>query len=124
MTEIDRRGRADGARLARVTSGIVHLYAQDYGKGPTQARSYLVGDVLVCVMHEGLIPAERSLVASGAGETVAAMRHAWQASMRGRFQEIVEAATDRRVRAFLSQVDLEADIHIEVFILEPGPENP
>ena len=105
-----------------MTSGIVHLHAQNYGKGPTQARSYLVGDVLICVMHDGLIPAERTLIARGAGETVAAMRSAWQESMRDSFREIVEAATERRVRAVLSQVNLDADIHIEVFILEPDPD--
>jgi uncharacterized protein YbcI len=122
MTGVERRGRADGSRLSRVTSGIVHLHAQNYGKGPTQARSYLVGDVLICVMHDGLIPAERTLIARGAGETVAAMRRAWQESMRDSFREIVEAATERRVRAVLSQVNLDADIHIEVFILEPDPD--
>jgi len=111
-------------RLSRVTSGIVHLYAQNYGKGPTQARSYLVGDMLICVMYDGLIPAERTLVAHGAGETVHAMRRAWQKSMQESFREVVESATDRRVRAFLSQVNLDADIHIEVFILEPEPATP
>lgn len=119
MTSVERRGRADGSRVARVTSGIVHLHAQHYGKGPTHARSYLVGDVLICVMYDGLIPAERMLVERGAGETVHAMRRAWQEAMRENFREIVESATNRRVRAFLSQVNLEADIHIEVFILEP-----
>ncbi len=104
-----------------MTSGIVHLYAQHYGKGPTQARSHLVGDVLICVMYDGLIPAERTLVEQGAGETVHAMRRAWQESMRENFREIVESATDRRVRACLSQVNLDADIHIAVFILEPDP---
>ena len=124
VTSLERRGRADGSRLSRVTSGIVHLYAQHYGKGPTQARSHLVGDVLICVMYDGLIPAERTLVERGAGETVYAMRHAWQESMRESFREIVESATGRTVRAFLSQVNLEADIHIEVFILEPEPTAP
>jgi uncharacterized protein YbcI len=119
VTSIERRGRADGSRLARVTSGIGHLYAQHYGKGPTQARSYLVGDVLICVMYDGLIPAERTLVERGAGETVQAMRHAWQEAMRDSFREIVESAIGRRVRAVLSQVNPDADIHIEVFILEP-----
>ena len=124
MTSVEPRGRADGSRLARVTSGIVHLYAQNYGKGPTQARSYLVGDVLICVMYDGLIPAERTLVEHGAGETVRAMRQAWQDSMRESFRAVVESATDRRVRAVLSQVNLDADIHVEVFILEPEPGAP
>jgi hypothetical protein len=52
------------------------------------------------------------------------MRRAWQESMRENFREIVESATDRRVRASLSQVNLDADIHIEVFILEPDPTAP
>jgi len=47
------------------------------------------------------------------------MRQAWQEAMRDSVREIVETAIGRRVRAFLSQVNLDADVHIEVFILEP-----
>jgi len=109
----------DGTTLAHVTNGIVRLYAHGYGKGPVRARSHLIGDILMCVMFEGLLPAELTLLARGQGSAVYAMRRAWQDAMRQDFREIVEGATGRRVEAFLSQLSLEPAVHVEIFILEP-----
>jgi uncharacterized protein YbcI len=111
--------QVDGPTLARITNGIVRLYAQGYGKGPVQARSYLAGDVLLCVLQDGLTPVELTLVARGQGAAVHTMRRAWQEAMRQDFQEVVERAIGRRVRAFLSQISLDPDVHIEVFMLDP-----
>ena len=36
--------------LAEVTNAIVRLHRQHYGKGPTRSKSYLLDDVLICVM--------------------------------------------------------------------------
>ncbi len=109
----------DGPMLAHVTNGIVRLYAHGYGKGPVRARSHLIGNILMCVMFEGLLPAELTLLARGQGKAVHAMRRAWQGAMREDFREIVEGATGRRVEAFLSQVSLEPAVHVEMFMLEP-----
>jgi uncharacterized protein YbcI len=111
--------KVNGLALARVTTGIVQLYAQQYGKGPEHARSHLVGDGLLCVLHDALTVAELTLVGRGRGEVVHTMRRAWQDAMRDDFEEVVESATGRRVSAFLSQVSLEPDLHIEFFMLEP-----
>jgi uncharacterized protein YbcI len=40
--------------------------------------------------------------------------------MEERFRATVEEITGRKVRAFLSQVSLDPDISVEVFVLEPG----
>jgi uncharacterized protein YbcI len=37
--------------------------------------------------------------------------------MAGQFKSVVEQATGRRVRAFLSETDLENDVAVEVFLL-------
>ena len=108
-----------GPTLGRVTNGVVRLYARHSGKGAVRARSHLIGDLLVCVRDDAFIPAERMLIARGEGEAVQAMRRAWQDAMRDDFAEIAESATGRPVRALLSQVRVEPDVHIEMFIFEP-----
>ena len=108
-----------GPTLGRVTNGIVRLHARHSGKGSVRARLHLIGDLLVCVLDDAFIPAERTLIACGEGEAVQAMRGAWQDAMRDDFAEIAESATGRPVRALLSQVRLEPDVHIEMFIFEP-----
>jgi uncharacterized protein YbcI len=117
---IDADTRVSGQTLARVTGGIVQIYAQQYGKGPVQARSHLVGDGVLCVLQDALTVAELTLVCRGQGEAVHTMRRAWQDAMQDDFEEVVEAATGRRVSAFLSQVSLEPDMHIEYFRLDPA----
>lgn len=110
---------ADGPLLAALTREIVRLHATHSGKGPTRARSYWAGDSLVCQMEDTLTPAERTLVAGGKAAEVHALRRGFRDVMEVQFSTAVEALTGRRVRAFLSQVHLDPEIDIEVFVLEP-----
>lgn len=109
----------DGTLLAALTREIVGLHAAHYGKGPKRARSYWAGDALVCQMEETLTPMERTLVARGKGAEVHALRRGFQDAMEGEFTAAVEKITNRTVRAFLSQVHLDPEIDVEVFIFEP-----
>jgi len=111
-----------GPMLAAVTREIVKLHAAHYGKGPTKARSYLNGDALFCLMQDTLTAAERTLVERGKGEAVHTMRRAFQDAMAAEFSALVETHTGRRVRAFMSQVNLEPDVDVEIFVLEPAGE--
>jgi uncharacterized protein YbcI len=108
-----------GSLLASLTREIVRLYAAHYGKGPTKARSYWAGDVLICQMEEPLTAAERTLVAGGKATEVHALRRGLQDVMEVELTAAVERLTGRTVRAFLSQVHLDPEIDIEVFVLEP-----
>ena len=44
--------------------------------------------------------------------------------MESRFSNTIEEITGRKVRAFLSQVGLDPDIAVEVFVLEPDRVDP
>ena len=117
--------RDGGPMLAAITRDIVRLHAAHYGKGPTKARSYLNGEALICLMQETLTAAERTLLARGKGDVVHSMRRAFQDAMAPDFTAVVETHTGRRVRAFMSQVNLEPDVDVEIFVLEPaGEPNP
>jgi uncharacterized protein YbcI len=104
--------------LAEVTNAIVSLHSQHYGKGPTRSKSFLMDDVLVCVMRDVLTTVERTLVEAGEHDKVRDTRFAFQDAMRERFEEAVEGIVGREVLGVTSQVLVTQDIAIEMFLLE------
>jgi hypothetical protein len=40
--------------------------------------------------------------------------------MSTRFKSVIESTLDRKVIAYLSQVNMEPEVSVEIFILEPG----
>lgn len=108
-----------GTPLVAISNAIVRFNAEYYGKGPTRARSHLVGDLLICVLEDNLTPLELTLVARGREDQVRALRGDFQYALKDEFVDVVQRASGRMVRAFLSQVHIDPDIAIEVFMLEP-----
>jgi uncharacterized protein YbcI len=94
----------------------VQLHARLYGRGPTKARSYLQGDYAVCVLEEIFTTAERTLIDAGSSEHVSETRRKFQEAVKDQFIDVVERITGRRVRVFLSQVDVEANLALEFFV--------
>jgi uncharacterized protein YbcI len=108
-----------GPILAEVTNAIVGLHREHYGKGPTRSKSYLLDDVLVCVMRDVLTTVERTLVEAGEHADVRDTRFAFEDAMRDRFVETVERIVGRRVLGFTSQILVSRDVAIEMFVLDP-----
>jgi uncharacterized protein YbcI len=109
-----------GIMLAAVSSAMVRLHKEQFGRGPTHARTEFAGrDALVCVMEDALLPAERAMVAMGEDQRVREQRTFLQAVTADLFISTVEAIIDRRVRAFSSAIDPIADVVFEIFALEP-----
>jgi uncharacterized protein YbcI len=109
-----------GPLLAEVTNAVVHLHRTHYGKGPTRSKSYLMDDVLICVMRDIFTTVERTLVEAGEEGKVRETRLVFQDAMKDRFTEAVEQITGRRVLGFTSQVLVDPEIAIEVFVLDRG----
>jgi uncharacterized protein YbcI len=110
-----------GRRAAMISDGLVHLHKEYYGRGPTEAKTFLVNDTVIALLRGGFTPIEKALIAEGQGERVHEMRRSFQHLMRERFEAIVEKATGRRVIAYMSQIHSDPDIALECFTLEPGP---
>ena len=111
-----------GALVSQISREIVQLHARLYGRGPTKARTYLNRDYGLCVLEEIFTTAERTLIDAGSAAHVEDTRHKFQDAGREEFVEVVERITGRKVRVFLSQVDVEADLACEVFLFHPEPE--
>jgi uncharacterized protein YbcI len=115
--------RADrGALVSQLSREIVRLHARLYGRGPTKARSYLHREYAFCVLEEIFTTAERTLVETGSGAHVQDTRQRFQEAVEPEFRQIVEEITGRKVRVFLSQVNVDADLAVEFFLFEPEPE--
>ena len=96
---------------------MVRLQAEYYGKGPTKAKTYIVDDLVVVVLEESFTRAEKTLVGRGEADAIQHIRRRFQQQMADDFTSIVEQATGRRVRAFLSDTDIAQDVSVETFLL-------
>jgi uncharacterized protein YbcI len=75
---------------------------------------------VVCVLEETLTAAERNLVKMGEHQRLRDTRMFFQYATVREFCEPVEQITGRKVRAFHSSIDTEADGQaVEVFVLHP-----
>ena len=101
----------------RISNAIVQLQSEYYGRGPTKAKTYIQDDLVVVVLEETFTAAERTLIDRGEAESIRDIRRRFQQVMAPQFKAIVEGATGRRVRAFLSETALDADVAVEVFLL-------
>jgi uncharacterized protein YbcI len=109
-----------GPLLAQVTNAVVHLHRTHYGKGPTRSKSYFLDDVLVCIMSDVFTTVERTLIDAGESDKVRQTRLAFEEAMRDRFAEAIEEVVGRRVLGFTSQVLVDKDVAIQLFVLEPA----
>jgi uncharacterized protein YbcI len=106
-----------GDARAEISTRVVRLHSEYYGKGPTKAKTYITDDVVAVVLEETFTKAERTLIERGETETIQQIRRRFQQAMADEFRSIVEQATGRVVRAFLSETNLEADVSVEFFLL-------
>jgi uncharacterized protein YbcI len=111
--------RVDIGRVASAISRqIVQLHARLYGRGPTRAKTYMHEDYALTVLEDIFTPAERTLIRAGKGDHVFTTRRAFKDAVQPDFVAVVEAATGRKVRAFISQVHLSTDSAVELFLFE------
>jgi uncharacterized protein YbcI len=112
---------AGGKLLAEITNRIVSLVREHYGRGPIKAKTYVLDNLVVCVLTDGGFTAiERTMIGGGEPERVLQMRRDFQRVMKVRYSETIEQLTGRRVLAFLSQAHVEPDLTIEMFLMD-GP---
>ena len=112
---------AGGQLLAEISTTIVGILRDHYGRGPMKAKTYAIDDIIVCVMRgSGFTPLEQTIMDSGEPERVVDMREDFQRVMADRYKNTIEALTGRKVRAFLSQAHVDPDITMEIFFMD-GP---
>jgi uncharacterized protein YbcI len=110
-----------GHLLATISTRIVGILREHYGRGPMKAKTYVLDDIIVVVMRgSGFTPLEQTIMDSGEPDRVIAMREDFQRVMASRYKETIKELTGRDVVAFLSQAHVEPDITMEIFFID-GP---
>jgi uncharacterized protein YbcI len=106
--------------LNAVSNEMVAIYKSQFGRGPEKVRAqWAGGDALVVILEKTFTPVERTLRALGEHERLRELRLLFQYAERQRFCAPIERLTGRRVRAFISGIDTEADVATEMFVLDP-----
>lgn len=112
---------AGGRLLAAISTSIVGILREHYGRGPMKAKTYALDDIIVVVMRgSGFTALEQTLMDSGEPERVIAMREDFQRVIQQRYKQTIKDLTGRNVIAFLSQAHVEPDITVEMFFVD-GP---
>jgi uncharacterized protein YbcI len=118
-SRIDRESSQQNT-LSLISNEMVRLYKEQFGRGPTKTRTNWAGpDVLVVTLEETFTPAERSLQRMGKHQELRDLRLLFQYAEVHAFCEPVERLVGRKVRAFISGIDTEADLATELFVLHP-----
>lgn len=103
--------------LVELSQAIVGLHRDHYGRGPAGARSFINGEMVVCMLSDVYTAAERTLIAAGQADHVRRTRALHQKALEGEYKASVERILDRPVRAFLSVVHFDPDVAVEIFLL-------
>jgi uncharacterized protein YbcI len=105
--------------LAEISREIVRLYKDQFGRGPTKARTEFAGpDLLISTLEGSFTPVECKMVKMGESQRLRDTRTFFQHATEAEFREVIERLLDRKVRAFVSGVDTDKDVSAEVFYLE------
>jgi uncharacterized protein YbcI len=109
----------EGASLgATISREMVRTMKKFYGRGPTQAKSYLVDDLLFVVMRGGMLNSERTMLDAGFTDAVREFRQKFENLMAERLVGAVEQLTERKVVTYQSQVLFDPDTIVEIFVFD------
>ena len=106
-----------------ISNAISRVHKHYVGRGPTNARTTIDQNLVVCLIEGGYTRAEQTLEANDKSDVVAAGRVGLQDAMREELIAAVERAVGRSVRSFMSANDVQRNLQSELFVLrdeEPG----
>jgi uncharacterized protein YbcI len=105
---------------AEISREMVRLYKEQFGRGPTKARTEFAGpDIVICTLEDSFTPAERRLAEMEEHQRLRDTRLYFQHATKGEFIGTVERILNRKVCAFNSSIDTHTDVSVEIFHLEP-----
>src|SRR3977135_1640813 len=80
-----------GHLLGAISTSIVGILREHYGRGPMKAKTYALDDIIVVVMRgSGFTPLEQTIMDSGEPSRGVAMREDFQRVMAARYKETIE----------------------------------
>ena len=105
---------------AQLSKSLASLWTEYAGKRPTSARTDIRGNVVTCVLADGVGDFNRSMIAPQARDTVRGVGKLTPATYKREAVAAVTRLTRQRVASFASRHDRDTDVATEVFTLEPS----
>ena len=102
-----------------ISNQLTRSHRESFGRGASNVKTVIQKGFVVTFLEDVYTPFEKTLIAGGHEQHVMDGRFAFQQMMREKYVGIVEAATGRKVRAFLSQNHIDPPIAVEMFVLDP-----
>ena len=102
-----------------ISAGMVKIYKDMLGRGPTKVRTSIQDDMVVTVLAESLTKAEETLNGVDHAEAVRDIRRTLQDAMAGGMKSLVEVTLNREVICVLSDHSPDPDYAVEVLLLAP-----
>ena len=121
---VSEKGREDAASdapsslLAQISNEMVRAQKAYFGRGPEQARSYILDDFLLIVMRGGLLPVERTMLEGGKHDIVRQYRQDFENEMTATLIDKMQELTGRTILTYQSQILFDPDIVIEIFFFD------
>lgn len=104
--------------LRQLSTEMVRMQKQAFGKGPIRSKAYMFDDLLMVVMRDGLTVAEKTMLEFGQADLVRNFRQQFENDMTSRMIEPIERLTGRKVLTYQSQVMFDPDVIVEIFVFD------
>lgn len=101
-----------------LANGIVRFYSDKFGRGPTQARSFVEDTHATVILGDVQTTVERTLTAHGHEALVKEVRRTVKAVYREELVAVVEQVTGRRVMTMHADHDPASNTSTYVFLFE------
>ena len=117
-----RRSRAAAARRRQAAGRdhhrIVAFMREHYGRGPIKAKTYVLDNLIVCVLSDGFTAIERTMMEGGEADRALETRLDFQRMMKQRYSEMIQAA-HRPHRARVPQPSVRRTrLTVEMFLMD------
>jgi uncharacterized protein YbcI len=119
MDDAFHRAVSRAELCGRLATALVQWYRDRFGRGPTEAKGYILDDHAVVILGSVQTDVERSLVESGEVESVELLRRRVRQMFADELRATVEGVVGRKVVAALGDHNAVANTTVMLFVLEP-----
>lgn len=111
--------KTKGQIEADISDAMVRLQREHTGRGPNQAHTYILEDMVLVRMQEVLTPAERQLTGNPHGQSLVKQFHQQMHEIaRRELEQIIEAHTSCKVTSIHSDVSTKTGEQMSIFVLD------
>jgi uncharacterized protein YbcI len=116
--------KTKGQLEAEISDAMVKLQRGQTGRGPNQARTYIVEDMVIVRLQEVLTPAERQLTGNPHGQSLIKQFHQQMHEIaRHNLERIVEELTGCRVTSIHNDVSTKTGEQVAIYVLDRNLES-